>query len=147
MRSWVAAGVLVLALGSSLYGCVDRDDFACMLDCRGQTYLRLDPPLDLPGTYALTVETDRGKVTCTVWVPLLASISYCSGSSELEVWASDDDSNDFAGITLFQHPESVQVEISWERELLVLQTADVTVRREGGECACTVGRATIPSRL
>jgi len=144
MRSWVVSGLLLLSAGSSLSGCFTPDDFiGCFEGCGGRTFVRLDPPIGAPGKFALTVKAGWVDATCTVTVPLHGGLINCPGAPDLQVWASDDASSDFAGISLYIQPASVRVEIRREGEVLVDRSSNVTVRSEGDECSCMVGRASI----
>lgn len=144
MRSWVASGLLFLFLGTSLSGCFTPDHFFdCFNDCGGRTFIRLEPPIEAPGKFTLTVKAGWVDATCTVTVPLHAGLINCPGAPDLQIWASDDDSTDFAGISLYLQPKEVRIEIRREGEVLVDRSVPVKVQTEGDECSCAVGRATI----
>jgi len=93
----------------------------CLTDCWwGQTFVRLEPPLDEDGTLVLTVKADWIDETCSVTLPLPEPVIGCSGASGLEARRG--------GVVLFDRSDPV------------------TVKTEGAECGCLVGRATISTQ-
>ena len=148
MKAWIASGALALGMALPLAACFEPDDFIdldCFADCwGGSTFLRLDPPVTTPGNYDLTIKAGLLQTNCRVKEPLERAVIACSGSSSVDAWAHDDDSSDFAGLTLRTRSETVQVQITWNGKPFLDETV-TPVEKEEGDCHCSVGRATIPT--
>jgi len=147
MKAWIASGALAMGMALLLAACISPDDIIddCFGSCwEGSTFLRLDPPVTTPGNYDLTIKAGLLQTACRVTVPLERGVVGCVGSSSVDAWAHDDDSSDFAGLTLRSRTESVRVQITWNGRSFLDETV-TPVEKIEGDCHCAVGRAVIPT--